>query len=88
MKAAHAIVSWLVVALTAVTALAPAARAADAWPSQPIRIVVPFGPGSGTDTATRVLAQHLQAALKQTVTVENRAGANGSIAANGRARRA
>ena len=68
MKAAHAIVSWLVVALTAVaavTALAPAARAADAWPSQPIRIVVPVGPGSGTDTATRVLAQHLQAALSR-----------------------
>jgi tripartite-type tricarboxylate transporter receptor subunit TctC len=63
-------------------------RAADAWPSQPIKIVVPFGPGSGTDTATRVLAQHLQVALKQTVTVENRAGANGSIAAAAVARAA
>lgn len=81
MSAARGVVAWLAAALMALMALAPAAQAADAWPSQPIRIVVPFGPGSGTDNATRVLAQHLQAALKQTVTVENRAGANGSIAA-------
>ena len=53
----------------------------DAFPARPVRIVVPFGPGSGTDIATRMLGQHLEAALKQGVVVDNRPGANGSIAA-------
>ena len=50
------------------------------YPSRPLKIVVPFGPGSGTDTATRMLAQRLEVALKQAVVVENRPGANGAIA--------
>lgn len=58
----------------------------DTFPSRPVRIVVPFGPGSGTDTATRLLAQHLEAGLKQGVVTENRPGANGSIAAQAVAR--
>jgi tripartite-type tricarboxylate transporter receptor subunit TctC len=58
----------------------------DAFPSKPLRIIVPFGPGSGTDTATRLLAQHLEAGLKQGVVTENRPGANGSIAAQAVAR--
>jgi tripartite-type tricarboxylate transporter receptor subunit TctC len=52
-----------------------------AYPSKPITIVVPFGPGSATDTITRVIGQHLSVALKQTVVVENRPGANGALAA-------
>ena len=76
---------WLIAAWLA---LAGGAQAADPYPNQPVKIVVPFGPASGTDTATRLLAQHLQTALKQTVTVENRAGANGSIAAAAVARAA
>ena len=59
----------------------PRALAADPFPSKPVRIVVPFGPGSGSDTATRIIGQHLGAAFKQTVITDNRAGANGSIAA-------
>ena len=43
----------------------PLAVAADAFPSKPIRIVVPFGPGSGSDTATRILGQHLGTALRR-----------------------
>ena len=42
---------------------------------------MPFGPGSATDTITRVVGQHLSVALKQTVVVENRPGANGALAA-------
>ena len=53
----------------------------DAFPARPVHIVVPFGPGSGTDIATRMLGQHLEVALKQGVVVDNRPGANGSIAA-------
>ena len=77
----------LLAMLAAVLSVTPLpVRAADAYPAQPIKIIVPFGPGSGTDTATRVLAAQLQTALKQTVTVENRPGANGAIAATAVAR--
>src|SRR5262249_28971548 len=54
---------------------------AETYPSRPITIVVPFGPGSATDPITRVIAQHLTAALNQTIVVETRPGANGAIAA-------
>ena len=54
---------------------------AQTYPSKPITIIVPFGPGSATDTITRVAAQHLGVALKQSVVVETRPGANGALAA-------
>lgn len=54
---------------------------AQSYPSKPITIIVPFGPGSATDTITRVIAQPLGIVLKQTVVVENRPGANGALAA-------
>jgi tripartite-type tricarboxylate transporter receptor subunit TctC len=57
------------------------AAQADTYPSKPITIIVPFGPGSGTDTITRVIAQPLSVALKESVVVEDRPGANGALAA-------
>jgi tripartite-type tricarboxylate transporter receptor subunit TctC len=68
--------------------LSLSAAHAQPWPAKPLRIVVPFGPGSGTDAGTRLLAQHLSTALGQQVVVENRPGANGSIAAQAVARSA
>ena len=53
----------------------------DAFPARPVHIVAPFGSGSGTDLATRMLGQHLEVALKQGVVIDNRPGANRSIAA-------
>jgi tripartite-type tricarboxylate transporter receptor subunit TctC len=58
----------------------PAAHA-DNYPSKPITIIVPFAAGSATDTITRVVGQQLSVALKQSVVVENRPGANGALAA-------
>ena len=52
---------------------------AQAFPSKPIRIIVPFTPGSATDTIARPVAERLSAAFGQPVTIENRAGAGGTI---------
>jgi hypothetical protein len=54
---------------------------ADSYPSKPITMIVPFGPGSATDTVARVIAQPLGTALKQNIVVENKPGANGALAA-------
>ncbi|HEX2543543.1 MAG TPA: tripartite tricarboxylate transporter substrate binding protein [Ramlibacter sp.] len=62
--------------------LAGAALAQDVFPSKPIKFVVPFPPGSGTDTSARYFGRKLAELTGQTVVVENRAGANGFIAVN------
>lgn len=67
---------------------APALAQSDSFPSKPVHIVVPFGPGSGTDTATRMIGQQLEAALKQAMVTDNKPGAGGSIAASAVARAA
>lgn len=67
-------------ALAACLAL-PLVAAAQAYPSKPIRLIVPYSPGGLPDTVARVVAQKLQEAMGQAVVVENRAGGGGAVAA-------
>src|ERR1700759_2684083 len=74
--------NWAVLglALIAMLAAAPASRAAD-YPSRPIRLVVPYAAGGPTDVQARLIAEYLGRDLKQSVFVENKAGAQGAIGA-------
>lgn len=67
-------------ALLILLATAPSAIA-DTWPSKPVKAVVPFGAGSATDIIPRIVFEQLQAQLGQTIVVENRGGAGGTIGA-------
>jgi tripartite-type tricarboxylate transporter receptor subunit TctC len=65
--------------LAAALAAPAIARAQPAWPAKPIRWIVPFAPGGGTDTVSRLIADQLSRSFGQTVVVENKGGAGGNI---------
>lgn len=65
----------------ALLALAAGSVLADTWPSKPITMVVPFPPGGSTDSIARALGPQLQTRFGQTVIVDNKAGATGTIGA-------
>jgi tripartite-type tricarboxylate transporter receptor subunit TctC len=67
--------------VAAVAALFSAALSADDYPSRPITLINVFGPGSGSDTVCRIIADKLGPLLGQTVIVEDRPGADGALAA-------
>jgi tripartite-type tricarboxylate transporter receptor subunit TctC len=70
----------LAIALLCSAALAPAAaHAADPYPDRPIRLIVPFPAGGGTDIVARVLGQKLNESLGQPIIIDNRGGAGGTI---------
>jgi tripartite-type tricarboxylate transporter receptor subunit TctC len=71
----------LSIATVGALALAASAASAQAFPSKPVKLIVPFSPGSGTDIAARAVGEVLARNLGQPVVVENRPGAGGTIAA-------
>ncbi len=70
----------LAIAALAFAALQSIPAAAQDWPSKPIRIMVGFGAGGGTDVATRIVADPLAEVLGQGIVVENKPGAGGTLA--------
>ncbi len=72
---------WLAQTAAASTALSPLfAAAADAWPSKPLRLVVPFAPGGSSEIVARALAGEMAKTIGQNVFVDNKPGAAGNIA--------
>ena len=69
---------WFAVA-AAIALLAPMHAGAQAWPSKPLRLIVPFSAGGSTDTVARIIGEKLSPRLGQTVVVDNRVGAGGAI---------
>jgi tripartite-type tricarboxylate transporter receptor subunit TctC len=70
--------AWLVICACS---LVPATLCAADYPTRPIRLVLPFPPGGGSDTLARILAPRMSEAMGQQWVVDNRSGAAGNIAA-------
>ncbi|MEP7085117.1 MAG: tripartite tricarboxylate transporter substrate-binding protein, partial [Betaproteobacteria bacterium] len=67
--------AWLPVLLLAIAGFAQA----QAWPNKPIRFIVPYPPGGGTDIIARIVQDKLSSALGQPIIIDNRGGAAGNI---------
>ena len=71
----------LVRALICIAVLAIAGKAhAQTWPSRPVKLIVPTGPGAATDVMARLLADQMSRSLGQPMIVENMPGASGILA--------
>ncbi len=73
---------------SSITAAQSSAKADAAYPTKPVRVIVAYSPGGGIDIVTRSVSQKLSEVFRQTVTVENRPGANGMVGAQSVARSA
>ena len=82
------IVQFLARALVAGLVAVPIAATAQSYPTKPVRFIVPFPPGGATDISARMLGQRLSEMWGQTVVIENRGGAGGSVGAAEAARAA
>ena len=70
------------VLLTTSLALFAGSALSQTYPNQPLKLIVPFSPGGGTDTFARVVSAGMQSSLEQNIIVENKPGAGGNIGAD------
>ncbi|HXS51724.1 MAG TPA: tripartite tricarboxylate transporter substrate binding protein [Usitatibacter sp.] len=70
------------IAFAALALALPSLASAQAWPTRPIRMIIPLAAASAVDNAARVVAQHMSATLGQQVVIENQPGASGQIGAD------
>ena len=76
----HPVLRGALLALGVACSLAtPLAALADSYPERPIKFVVPYPPGGGTDVVARIVQPRLQAVLGQSIVIENKGGAGGSL---------
>ena len=78
------IIGWALASLAAVAIGTTLAHAEPGYPNRPVRIIVPYGPGGVADVTTRMVAQKLSERLGQQFVVDNRPGAGGIVAVEGR----
>ncbi len=76
----------LAVAISASVVVLAAGAQTSNWPQLPVKIIVPFGAGSGADQVARLVGQELTTVLGQPVIIDNKAGAGGNIGAQAAAR--
>ena len=76
----------LLASASAIAAISLSAAAQSAYPEKPVKIIIGFGPGSGTDILARMIAEELRLALGQPFVVDNRPGASAQIAASAAAK--
>ncbi|MGL5002698.1 MAG: Bug family tripartite tricarboxylate transporter substrate binding protein, partial [Casimicrobium sp.] len=79
MKTFAATVRRLTLVASMLAAIATSTVFAQSYPDKPIKLIVPFAAGAGTDAVARFVAQRMESELKQPVVVENKVGASGAI---------
>lgn len=72
-------IAFALLFVTATALLAPSAVAADGYPQRPIRLLIPFSPGGGTDLLARAVSEKLTEALGASIVIDNRPGAGGTL---------